>query len=146
MAFFGNGNVSFFSGFPLSLSFFRNASDPVRFRRQPDVQSVHFSIYQLLLLHLLHRVLQGQVRGIPGQLQTHLREPEKRRRKCELVKLLCRNSGKAAGIDSEDGIKSTKQPVFHLPAGSRLPSLCLISLFVFVFNVHKVAVEIRFPA
>ena len=60
---------------------FRDASHAVWLWRQPDVQSVHLPVHQLLLLHHLHRLLQGQVRRLPWPLSQHLRQSQKWRRK-----------------------------------------------------------------
>ncbi len=43
--------------------------DPDRVRRLPLPQDLPPAIRQLLLLHLLHRVLQGEVCWISGQVQ-----------------------------------------------------------------------------
>ena len=63
-------------------SYFRDAPNAVWLRRQPDVQSVHLPVHQLLLVDHLHRLLQGQVRRLPRSLpQHHGQQPQKWRRK-----------------------------------------------------------------
>ena len=66
----------------ISTSNFRDAPNAVWLRRQPDVQSVHLPVHQLLLVDHLHRLLQGQVRRLPRSLpQHHGQQPQKWRRK-----------------------------------------------------------------
>ena len=66
----------------ISTSNFRDAPNAVWLRRQPDVQSVHLPVHQLLLVDHLHRLLQGQVRRLPRPLpQHHGQQPQKWRRK-----------------------------------------------------------------
>ena len=38
-------------------------------------------MHQFLLFHHLHRLLQGEVRRVPGTLQAHLQGPQERGRK-----------------------------------------------------------------
>ena len=50
-------------------------SNPDRIRRFPLSQDLPLAVRQLLLLHLLHRILQGEVRRISGQVQQAARVP-----------------------------------------------------------------------
>ena len=68
--------------FRITILSFRDAPNAVWLRRQPDVQSVHLPVHQLLLVDHLHRLLQGQVRRLPRPLpQHHGQQPQKWRRK-----------------------------------------------------------------